>query len=157
MYQNDSVLLSLSRFGWSFCMSYCPNRSFRSCQALVTLLYVWQQVGVWHSNRAKTSCTELFEVHFVQQDLSFTCFEFINFCFVLWYLFNVIDFFLNLSAQMMFLCQLCVCFAFRILETPLINGSPTDCDQWPLRKWQEHPTDQAVPRVPQLFRLQRLT
>lgn len=157
MYQNDSVLLSLSRFGCSFRMSNCPNHSFRSCHALVTLLYVWQQVGVWHSNRAKTSCTELFEVHFVQQDLSFTCFEFINFCFVLWYLFNVIDFFLNLSAQMMFLCQLCVCFAFRILETPLINGSPTDCDQWPLRKWQEYPSDQAVPRVPQLFRLQRLT
>lgn len=65
--------------------------------------------------------------------------------------------FLNLSVQMMFLCQLCVCFAFRILETPLINGSPTDCDQWPLRKWQEHPTDQAVPRVPQLFCLQCLT
>lgn len=86
-----TVLLSLSRFGCSFHMSNCPNRSFRSCHALVTLLYVWQQVGVWHSNRAKTSCTELFEVHFVQQDLSFTCFEFINFCFVLWYLFNVID------------------------------------------------------------------
>lgn len=96
-------------------------------------------------------------VKYILYSKTFLLLLLINFCFVLWYLFNVIDFFLNLSAQMMFLCQLCVCFAFRILETPLINGSPTDCDQWPLRKWQEHPTDQAVPRVPQLFRLQRLT
>lgn len=96
-------------------------------------------------------------VKYILYSKTFLLLLLINFCFVLWYLFNVIDFFLNLSAQMMFLCQLCICFAFRILETPLINGSPTDCDQWPLRKWQEHPTDQAVRRVPQLFRLQRLT
>lgn len=138
MYQNDSVLLSLSRFGCSFCMSDCPNRSFRSCHALVTLLYVWQQVGVWHSNRAKTSCTELFEVHFLQQDLSFTYFEFINFCFVLWNLFKLIDFFKPLGSNDVFMSAVCL-FCFQ-------DFGDTSHQWLPNRLWSVAP--QEVARAP---------